>query len=197
MWSDHRFEDYKVLNLVSMSENGRGNILDKSYHMDLYSLKLNSWRRIPCTDFECSLTSGGACVSGVFYHEAYLKQTQTPVILSFDFSTETLSSLPSPDSGGMKIYVKLDLGNMNFGLWTRESVFHVHGVWEPLWFSQDGKLLMFDRTTGKLNHLGVDWSTNHKATTQPIRAGSSLLGHGANKCPSSSIHFLIYLYMDL
>ncbi|XP_047978753.1 uncharacterized protein LOC125220642 [Salvia hispanica] len=64
--------------------------------------------------------------------------------------------------------LKYELWIMSDGSWTRESVFHTHGVKMPLWFSHDGKLLylasstneivMFDRTTGELKHLGIDWS---------------------------------------
>ena len=43
MWSDHKFEDYKLLNLVhACMEDEQGYFLGSSYHIDLYSLKTNS-----------------------------------------------------------------------------------------------------------------------------------------------------------
>ena len=205
VWSDHRFEDYKVLNLVSTYiEDERGFLL----HIELYSLKLDSWKRIPCPNLESSFLSVGACIDGVFYITTIQRQ-KTRVILMFDFSTETLSSLPSPlpspndphlypnyyylmeykgllgalacfndkDDRIRDVPLKYELWIMSDGSWTRESVFHTHGVKMPLWFSHDGKLLylasstneivMFDRTTGELKHLGIDWSSaNHK--TEPM-----------------------------
>ncbi|XP_047983280.1 uncharacterized protein LOC125223995 isoform X2 [Salvia hispanica] len=187
VWSDHRFEDYKVLNIVRANERGGRLPEDVSYYIDLYSLKLNSWRRIPCPDFKyCGYES--VCVAGVFYCRASLNKTG--VILSFDFNTETLSTLSLPNKNCNRHYFldykgllsvlacwwdedlddeipwKYELWIRSAGSWTRESIFHVHGVSKPLWFSQDGKLLyfasvddelvMFDRSTGKLNHLGVD-----------------------------------------
>ncbi|KAG6385688.1 hypothetical protein SASPL_154525 [Salvia splendens] len=57
---------------------------------------------------------------------------------------------------------------MSDGSWTRESVFHIRRIREPLLFSEDGKLLyltflgeyeqelvVFDRASGKLKHLGI------------------------------------------
>ena len=89
MWSGHRFEDYKVLNLVEISFTHE-NVY--SYHIYLYSLKTNSWKRIPCTGFYCG--NSFDCVSRVFYCKRKIEQTH--VILSFDFSSETLSILHQP-----------------------------------------------------------------------------------------------------
>ncbi|KAG6385691.1 hypothetical protein SASPL_154528 [Salvia splendens] len=57
---------------------------------------------------------------------------------------------------------------MSDGSWTRESVFHIRRIREPLLFSEDGRLLyltflgeykqelvVFDRANGKLKHLGI------------------------------------------
>ncbi|KAL1561434.1 hypothetical protein AAHA92_04140 [Salvia divinorum] len=62
---------------------------------------------------------------------------------------------------------KYELWIMSDGSWKKESIFHTRGVQKPLWFSQDGKLLyfasvtdelvMFDRATGELKYLGIDW----------------------------------------
>ncbi|KAG6419915.1 hypothetical protein SASPL_116428 [Salvia splendens] len=193
LWYDHKFEDYKLLNIVSaFIEDERGYLLDVRYHIELYSLKLNSWKRIPCPDFRCGEESNGACIAGVFYCRA------RRVILSFDFSTETLSILPSPltslddmcdhyffmeykgllsvlacwydeDIRHSAVPVKYELWIMSNGSWTRESIFHIRGVQLPVWFSQDGKqlylasatdeLVMFDRDTGELKHLGIDWAS--------------------------------------
>ncbi|XP_047982411.1 uncharacterized protein LOC125223341 isoform X3 [Salvia hispanica] len=198
LWYDHKFEDYKVLNIVSAYiKDERGYVPDVSYHIELYSLELNSWKRIPCPDFDCGEESNGACIDGVFYCRASLKG-QSGFILSFDFSTETLSSLPSPlpsldrpdhyyflEYKGLlsalacwfdednryqdEVPLKYELWIMSNGSWTRESIFHIRGVQLPVWFSQDGKLLylasmtdelvMFDRATGELKHLGIDWSS--------------------------------------
>ena len=88
IWSDHSFEDYKMLNLVhARMEDEQGYFLGSSYHIDLYSLKTNSWKRIPCPGI-CGVEEYScACVSGVFYCKAYRKEAHA--ILSFNFSTET------------------------------------------------------------------------------------------------------------
>ncbi|VFQ77148.1 unnamed protein product [Cuscuta campestris] len=60
LWSDPRFEDYKMLYTVKGSlKDEKRHFLGSSYHIDLYSLKTNSWKRIPCTEF--GSFSGFAC----------------------------------------------------------------------------------------------------------------------------------------
>lgn len=195
LWSDPRFEDYKMLYTVKGSlEDEKLHFLGSSYHIHLYSLKTNSWKRLPCTEF--GAFSGCACVSGVFYWRASLEH-----ILSFDFSTETVSSLPAPNNNWNHFYFleykgllsalecwdlesnfypyvpwKFDLWVMRDGSWTRESVIETRAVKEPLWFSLDGKLLyftsltdelvVFDRDTGKLKYLGVNWPNT--SITRPM-----------------------------
>ncbi|VFQ61671.1 unnamed protein product [Cuscuta campestris] len=71
---------------------------------------------------------------------------------------------------------KFDLWVMRDGSWTRESVIETRAVKEPLWFSLDGKLLyftsltdelvVFDRDTGKLKYLGVNWPNT--SITRPM-----------------------------
>ncbi|KAL1562132.1 F-box/kelch-repeat protein-like protein isoform X7 [Salvia divinorum] len=176
LWSDHRFEDYKVLNLVSSHLKVERGLPHMSYYIDLYSLKLNSWKRIPCPDFNCDDGYSAACVAGVFYCIASLKRTD--VIFAFDFSTETISSLPLPlpppdnlcdyyyyfleykgllsalacwDYKDTCVPLKYELWIMSDGSWTKESVFHTRGgIQMPLWFSQDGKLLYFVSVTNEL-----------------------------------------------
>ncbi|VFQ77153.1 unnamed protein product [Cuscuta campestris] len=104
MWSDPRFENYKLLHLVrSRFKDDPGMLVNESYHIDLYSLKTNSWRRIPCTEFASVERNNCTCISGVFYAAAFQKEACTccsGVILSFDFSIETLSTLPLPNHNG-------------------------------------------------------------------------------------------------
>ncbi|VFQ77147.1 unnamed protein product [Cuscuta campestris] len=114
LWSDPRFEDYKMLYTVKGSlKDEKRHFLGSSYHIDLHSLKTNSWKRIPCTEF---------------------------------------------------------------GGFSGESVIETRAVKEPLWFSLDGKLLyftsltdelvVFDRDTGKLKYLGVNWPNT--SITRPM-----------------------------
>ncbi|VFQ77144.1 unnamed protein product [Cuscuta campestris] len=198
MWSDHRFEDYKLLNLVhARLEDEKRNFLGSSYHIDLYSLKTNSWKRIPCTEFVGFDGSTCACISGVFYCKAYLKESHA--ILSFDFATETLSSIPAPNNSWHRYYFleykgllsafecwshkkgyppytpwKYELWVMRDGSWTMESIIRTRGVKEPLWFSPDGKLLYFASWTDEL--VVVDRDTGklkylgvHWSTTYTIK----------------------------
>ena len=104
---------------------------------------------------------------------ASLKGTCDHVILAFDISTETLSSLPLPENSkihesyaieysfveyrGLLSVLKCfyhevegdpdtcnyELWIMSDGSWTRESIFHAHEIDSPLMFSHDGKLLYF------------------------------------------------------
>ncbi|XP_057787738.1 uncharacterized protein LOC131004977 [Salvia miltiorrhiza] len=105
MWSDNRCADnYKMLHLVladtekveEEEEEENSISIDLSYHIHLYSLKTNSWKIIPCSEF--SLLSGpGVTINGVYYTLGYLiGNVEIGVLLSFDFSTETLSSIPRP-----------------------------------------------------------------------------------------------------
>ncbi|KAL6548218.1 hypothetical protein OROGR_008639 [Orobanche gracilis] len=66
--------------------------------------------------------------------------------------------------------------------WRKESVFHSYGVYNPLWFSKNGKLLyfscfddeivLFDRVTRKLEHLGV---YSHSGTINPVLVSKSFV----------------------
>ncbi|KAL6507149.1 hypothetical protein OROHE_022048 [Orobanche hederae] len=187
IWCDNRCADnYKLLQLVMADKvDEEGRCIDLRYYYHLYSLKTNSWKKIPTTQFG-NIGMCGACINDCFYCGA-TQNDDTDVILSFDFSTETLSSLPlPPGSGGLCSYYFLEYKGL-FGFficweaeripfkfelwvrknesWTRESVFHARGVYRPLWFARNGELLYFaslideilafDRTTGKLKHLGI------------------------------------------
>ncbi|XP_047948797.1 uncharacterized protein LOC125194581 [Salvia hispanica] len=185
MWCDHKFEDIKVMQINIL------NLADQVHcffdQFSLYSLKTNSWRLISlCTQFDYDLFVC-ACISGVVYCRACDRKNGVMVIRSFDLSTETMSTLPSPELGGniCKIFecngllsvvalffdedsvpCKFQLWTMRDGSWIMESVFHTRGVRRMLWLSRDGKLLyfvsmadelvVFDRSIGKLKHLGVN-----------------------------------------
>ncbi|RAL37273.1 hypothetical protein DM860_004195 [Cuscuta australis] len=171
MWSDPRFENYKLLHLVrSWFKDEPGMLVNESYHhIHLYSLKTNSWRRIPCTEFVSIERNNCTCISGVFYAAAFQNEACSGVILSFDFSTETLSTLPLPNHNcnrfllleykgllsALECWVDDDddesfdppcdfeLWIMSDGSWTKESIFHTRCISEPSHFSPDGKLLYF------------------------------------------------------
>ncbi|KAL1546025.1 hypothetical protein AAHA92_22684 [Salvia divinorum] len=195
MWHDHKFDDYKVLHISSVYLEGEEEsygYLDMVFYMELYSLKTNSWKRIPCTEFNYIWGDNNACISDVFYCNA------SEGILALDFSTESLSSLPYPnardghwvislleykgllsalecfrrkdDKHVLPIPYKYHLWVMIDGSWIRESVFYTRGVQDPFCFSHDGKLLyfesltnnelvVFDRATGELKHLGVNYNS--------------------------------------
>ncbi|XP_057809508.1 uncharacterized protein LOC131023887 isoform X3 [Salvia miltiorrhiza] len=95
-----------------------------------------------------------------------IENEEIGVLLSFDFSTETLSSIPGPPiqngwscvifleykgffgyvpcwKDENEIPVRFELWVMKNGSWTMESVFHTCGVSRPLWFSRNGELLYF------------------------------------------------------
>ncbi|XP_047974719.1 uncharacterized protein LOC125216967 isoform X1 [Salvia hispanica] len=164
MWSDHESQDCKLMYLVdviSISEQGD---LDRFYHFVLYSLKTNSWRLIPFTGFDLvEVFDGYGCVSGGFYCVAYRKESGE-CILSFDISTETFSTLPTPNDysydtrydfleyKGYLCIIENEGYNLRMprlwvlgddGLWMRESFFDTIGVGWPLWSSYDGNLLYF------------------------------------------------------
>ncbi|XP_047946167.1 F-box protein At4g22390-like isoform X2 [Salvia hispanica] len=179
MWYYNRLGDCKVVNLVrAYLEDERGYLIPAAYHIELYSIKTNSWKRIPCQGWPRSLhQTSHAYISGILYCVTY------HVILSFNTSTETFSSLPLPDQwfygghileykGFLSALVSTQHGNYQlwtmrcrFRLWSREIVFDIP-TYKPFCFSNDGKLLylesslhglfMFDCVTRKLKHLGVN-----------------------------------------
>ncbi|KAG6385868.1 hypothetical protein SASPL_154751 [Salvia splendens] len=149
-------QDCKLMHLVDAIS---------SYHLELYSLKTNSWRKIPCThDFNYIETDNGyACISGGFYCVAHL-ECSGPCILSFDISTETFSILPTPIiySYGMRYDFLEYKGSLcvlasdgdafrepelwvlsDDGSWMIETFFRTCTLGWPLWFSHDGNLLYF------------------------------------------------------
>ncbi|XP_047974728.1 uncharacterized protein LOC125216967 isoform X2 [Salvia hispanica] len=106
---------------------------------------------------------GYGCVSGGFYCVAYRKESGE-CILSFDISTETFSTLPTPNDysydtrydfleyKGYLCIIENEGYNLRMprlwvlgddGLWMRESFFDTIGVGWPLWSSYDGNLLYF------------------------------------------------------
>ncbi|KAG6393984.1 hypothetical protein SASPL_144560 [Salvia splendens] len=89
MWSDN--QDCKVMHLPDTIPSDDS---DMFYHIGLYSLKTNSWRLIPCPDFDLiaimDRRSAYACVSGVFYCVVH-QECSGYCILAFDISTETVS----------------------------------------------------------------------------------------------------------
>ncbi|KAH6784784.1 plastid transcriptionally active 17 [Perilla frutescens var. hirtella] len=214
IWFDHKSEDYKVMFLVMADfEDEEGDCLDVSYQIDLYSLKANSWKRIPCTGFSYCAPPG-ACINGVFYCEAYREGESTPVILSFDLSTETISSLPLPDFSKHPFFIReyngllsifacsrrgidysFELWVMNES-WARESIFHTSGVCGPLSFWKRGELLcfqsvnhellVFDRVTGKLKHLDIS-STPHRIDLFPFVETTVQLKGGSDQVVESSV----------
>ncbi|KAH6824486.1 hypothetical protein C2S53_002896 [Perilla frutescens var. hirtella] len=214
IWFDHKSEDYKVMFLVMADfEDEEGDCLDVSFQIHLYSLKANSWKRIPCTGFSYCAPPG-ACINGVFYCEAYREGESTPVILSFDLSTETISSLPLPDfskhpffireyNGLLSIFACSRCGiDYSFELWVmneswaRESIFHTCGVCGPLSFWKRGELLcfqsfnhellVFDRVTGKLKHLDI-CSTPHRIDLFPFVETTVQLKGGSDQVVESSV----------
>ncbi|XP_057809505.1 uncharacterized protein LOC131023887 isoform X1 [Salvia miltiorrhiza] len=169
MWSDNRCADnFKMLQLVlaNTADGEDESSIDLSYHIHLYSLKTNSWKKIPCSEF-FYLQGPGITINEVYYVPGYLiENEEIGVLLSFDFSTETLSSIPGPPiqngwscvifleykgffgyvpcwKDENEIPVRFELWVMKNGSWTMESVFHTCGVSRPLWFSRNGELLYF------------------------------------------------------
>lgn len=195
MWSDHSSQDFKVLQFVmAVLEDEEGESIEQSYEIELYSLRTDSWKKIQCRGVD-DVSYPGVCINGFFYCLATLEGESGRVILSFDFSTETLSTLRLPSYDSRPTFSRLieyrglfsvllgwvaESGNwkhefwvMEEGSWTRESVFHTYGIWRPVSFSENGELLyfasfddellLFDRITGKLKHLGIYlWSDGVK-----------------------------------
>ncbi|XP_057776352.1 uncharacterized protein LOC130995211 isoform X2 [Salvia miltiorrhiza] len=180
MWYDHTRENYKLLQFVRNYAIFEEDEADDSIW--LYSLKSNSWKTLPRM-----FSPASTCTNDVFYCGASFGESEC--IISFNFSTETLSKIHLPLLDKTKCYQimeykgllsivvyssmfgtnrepsEYELWVMNDGLWSRESVFHVCGVHEPVWFSRNGRFLyfesfrdevvVFDRATGKSKNLGI------------------------------------------
>lgn len=173
MCYDHRCEDYKVLQVVSNHTEESG-IFETVFHFELYSLKSNSWKIIQCKGFSGIGRFSGACINGVFYTPAISLEKEAKVILSFDFSTETLSTLPVPPdtrspyvvhsvfeyNGMLSVLVyspdetvpsSYELWIMNKkGLWVNACVFSTCGIQSPVCFSKNGGQLYFESMNDEL-----------------------------------------------
>ncbi|XP_042040092.1 uncharacterized protein LOC121785738 isoform X1 [Salvia splendens] len=161
MWFDNTLENYKLLHLVNTClVDDQGLFQNQTFRIDLYSHKTNSWKQIPTSQFDIEYALLGVCVYGTFYCI-----TSTGVLLAFDFSTETFSTLPLPNIychkylfleykgmlGALEFYTcepdkysrpyNFELWVMSDGSWTRESVFHIRSIRQALLFSEDGRLL--------------------------------------------------------
>ncbi|KAL6528197.1 hypothetical protein OROHE_015147 [Orobanche hederae] len=167
--------------VMVVEDDEEGNHIPISHEIALYSLRSNLWKIIPFTRYRGYEVSG-VCLNGCYYCLAYVDNIQ--VVMSFDFATETLSSLPLPNvtksdsyrvvkyKGWLGVVVvplyeaerSYGLWVMNDGSWSKETVFHTSVVWQLECFSENGELLyfqnfrqefaVFDRATGKSKTLG-------------------------------------------
>lgn len=204
IWCDHRCEDFKVLQVVGNHTEESG-IFETVFHIELYSLKSNSWKIINCRGFYGMGAFSGVCINGVFYIPAISHEEQTQVVLSFDFSTETLSALPLPPDTRCSLIVHsiFEYNGMisvlvyspnetvpscyelwilyKKGWWINASVFSTCGIQSPVCFSKGGgllyfesmddELLVFDRATGKLKHLGI-YCFSNRIKFHPVSKGN-------------------------
>lgn len=185
IWFDPQSQDYTVFIYYLLDiEDEDHQPIDLTFAFELYSLKSKSWTKVPCPDYNC-VSLSHVCINGIFYTIASCNRGNGIVLLSFDLSTKMFSSFPLPPvtdrqictlmeyNGLLSMLVappdrsrsSLELWVMVNGSWVRESIFYTDGVYKPLCFwrngellflhSLDGELLMFDRATGKLKHLGV------------------------------------------
>ncbi|KAL6523867.1 hypothetical protein OROMI_030962 [Orobanche minor] len=172
MWCDPSY-GYKVLQVVEAQPEDDQEYIEAeaSYHIELYSYKTNSWKIIRCDEF-VDFGSNGICINGAFYSTGARKAVGDTDIISFDFSTETLSTIPLPNQTrdsdgycfleykgllGCLVYWR-DSTKCRYELWvmtidkswTRGTVFNTCGVRKPLWFSQNGMLLYFETFDNEL-----------------------------------------------
>ncbi|KAL6548217.1 hypothetical protein OROGR_008638 [Orobanche gracilis] len=174
LWCDPSYEDCKVLQVVTaVKEDEEGEYDSSSYHMELYSLKTNSCKKIECAGEFSWVSMSGRCINGVYYCQANREGEEEMYKGLFAYIISFV-----PETGPWE-YVLWVLENAS---WRKESVFHSYGVYNPLWFSENGNLLyfscfddeivLFDRATGKLEHLGV---YSHSGTINPVPVSKSFV----------------------
>ncbi|XP_047963150.1 putative F-box protein At3g10240 [Salvia hispanica] len=185
MWCDHKFEDIKVLqiNILNLAREVQC-CFDQFnlYSLKTNSWRLIPVCTQFCYDlFVCACISGVVYCKAhgknndVTVIRSFDLSTETMSTLPFPkhdgnpyklFECNGLLSVVALLYDEDGVPCQFHLWTMRDGSWIMESVFHTRGVREMLWLSLDGKLLyfvsmtdelmVFDRSIGKLKHLGVN-----------------------------------------
>ncbi|KAE8674659.1 Detected protein of unknown function [Hibiscus syriacus] len=139
---DSQTNDYKVVRFVTNyfeHKEDVSRIPDWNHHVELYSLKSDSWKEISAHDV---YPYDGPPEYNIYINGFYYWQENGNfdyLLLSFGMVNEKFSTLPLPEFGTDKSF---DLWVMN-GSWTKQlSIESVSGVKRPLRFWKNGELFL-------------------------------------------------------